>query len=158
MDATQEKPKKSNLPKYAHEFFELINEADGLQKVEMMRKYGNNPPINFLLSMNFNKKVVFDLPEGMPPYKRSEDIHPDLFSPLGSQIKRMQNCMKIPATAQISKMKKEFIFQQLLEVINPEEADVLVACKDRKLTELYPNITEELVSVVHPHLIGVSAK
>jgi hypothetical protein len=34
----------------------------------------------------------------------------------------------------------------LLEGVHPEEAKVLIAIKDQKLTKLYPKITHKLVS------------
>lgn len=143
---------KNVTPKFAHEFLQLIEKANGDEKIELMKKYGGHPPLNFLLSMNYNKNVLFDLPSGMPPYKRDEATHEDLFSPLASQIRRMFSCLSSNKT--IPRFKKENVFIQLLEAINPKEADILLACKDRALTELYPSITKELVGSVYPAYVS----
>lgn len=139
-------------PKFANEYLDAISKAKTEEEqLTLLKKYGAIPPLSFLLSMNYNKTVVFDLPEGMPPYKRDESIHPDLFAPLGSQIRRMLVCLK--SRAEVPKWKKEGVFIEILEAINPAEADILVFCKDRALTELYPAITAELVAKVFPSYV-----
>ena len=140
-------------PKFANEFLNLIEKAKTEEeRVAALRMYGSYPPLNFLLSMNYNMNVVFELPPGMPPYNRDEATHFDLFSPLASQIRRMQICLK--SNGHAPRFKKENVFTQLLESINPQEADILVACKDRALTELYPSITKELVASVFPAYVS----
>jgi hypothetical protein len=42
-------------------------------------------------------------------------------------------------------LKREQLFIDLLESIEDEEAKVLLAVKDQKLTKLYPKITKKLV-------------
>lgn len=142
-----------NKPKYANEFLDLIEKAKTEEeKIEAMKQYGGYPPLNFLLSMCYNKTVEFDLPGGMPPYNRDEATHYDLFSPLASQIRRMQVCLK--SNKNTPRFRKENVFIQLLEAINPKEADILIACKDRAITELYPSITKELVAKVFPAYVS----
>ena len=139
---------KNYEPKYANEYLDAIDKAKDEEKLVLLKKYGAFPPLNFLLSMNYNKSVVFDLPGGMPPYKRDEATHSDLFGPLASSVRRLQTCLS--SNKMVPRYKKENIFIQLLEVISPKEADILVACKDRQLSELYPTITAELVKSVFP--------
>ena len=38
------------------------------------------------------------------------------------------------------------LFVQLCEALHPQEAKILIAIKDQKLTSLYPNITREAVA------------
>ncbi len=139
----------NNPPKFAYEFLDKISKAENKQ--ELLWEYAKIPPLNFLLAMNFSPSVVFDLPEGMPPYNRNEADHPDLYAPLSTSIKRMQICLK--SNKNTKQIKKEAVFIQILEGINPKEADILVACKDRALNEYYPLITRELVESVYPDLV-----
>jgi hypothetical protein len=46
----------------------------------------------------------------------------------------------------LTPIKRESLFISLLEGVHPEEAKVLIAMKDQKLTKLYPKITHKLVS------------
>lgn len=138
--------------KYAYEFLDAIQKAPSdEERIALLKQYGNSPPLNFLLSMCYNKTVVFELPAGTPPYRRDEATHGDLFSPLASQIRKMTICLL--SNRATPKYKKELVFIQLMECINPKEGDILVACKDRALTELYPAITKELVQSALPHFV-----
>jgi hypothetical protein len=146
---------RNATPKYAHEFLKLIDDANGDEKVSLLKKYAAYPPLNYLLSLNFNDEVVLDLPIGVPPHKRNAETHPDLYAPLATQIRRLQSCIKSPKNATIQKRKKEHIFIQMIEGLNEGEANVLVSCKDKNLTLMYPTITKEFVGSILPTLIGI---
>lgn len=144
-----QKPYKNTKSKQAAEFLKEINDAqDEKKREELLYTYGKTSPLNMLLSLNFSESISLELPEGMPPYKRDEETHPDLLTPLASQIVRLKACV---STNKIPKFKKEQIFIQVVEMIPPCDADVLVSCKDKSLEELYPNITKELVKKVFPN-------
>lgn len=137
--------------RHAYEFLQLINDAETEdKKIELLKKWGNQLPLNMLLSLNFNDKVKLDLPEGMPPYKRDESVNADLMTPLSGQIHRLKACKE---GSGIKKVDRERVFIQVLEQISHKEADVLCACKDKQLNELYPNITSDLVSKVFPNYV-----
>jgi hypothetical protein len=134
--------------KHAFEFFKLIQAAGTEEdKIVLIKKWGATLPLNMLLSLNFDSTLALDLPEGMPPHKRDEQTHFDLFAPLASQLVRLKACLK---TSKIKKMDKERVFIQVIENVSPAEADILIACKDRALTEMFPSITKELVAKVYP--------
>ncbi len=140
---------KNVKPKFAHEFFEAIEKSDNRKAT--LWDYGQLPPLNYLLAMNFDSTVEFSLPEGMPPYNRNESDHPDLYAPLASNIKRIMLCLK--SDKRTRQIKKEAIFIQMLEGINPKEADILVSAKDKALHEIYPWLTKELVQEVLPQFV-----
>ncbi len=132
------------------EILKAINDADAVERELMLREWGNQSPINYILSLNFNSQMTLDLPEGVPPYKRDEATHTDFQGALVHQIKKLRNCfpdMKIP------KIKKERTFMDILESIPPKSADIVLAMKEKSLTELYPNITRELVSKIFPNFV-----
>ncbi len=139
-------------PKFAFEFLDMIAKLEGEEQEAKLKEYGALSPLNFLLAMNFDSNVVLDLPSGMPPYNRNESDHQDLYAPLSTCIKRIMLCTK--QNTQTRKVKKEHVFIQMLEGINPKEADILVACKDKALHELYPTITKELVQKVFPAYVN----
>lgn len=144
-------------PKYANEFLQLIDSATGDDKIAKLKQYATYPPLNYLLSLNFNDSVTLDLPIGVPPHKRNSDTHPDLYAALSSSIKRLQICIKSNKNASIPKRKKEQIFIQLMESLNEAEANILIACKDKQLQLIYPTITKALLIEHLPGLIGVSS-
>lgn len=151
MTATQEQAKKLP-PKHAYDFLKLINdEQDVLKQISMLKQFGAKPPLNMLLSLNFNNKHKFDMPEGCPPAKLDTTTHPDLLAPLGAHIVRLRNCL---VGVSLPRFKKEEIFIKVIEMIPPCDVEVLVACKDKKLGEMFPNISAELVKSVYPQYVA----
>lgn len=149
--AMKERVLNTGNARHAFEYLQLINEAPTeAEQVTLLKKWGGTVPLSMLLSLNFNKNVALDLPEGTPPHKRDEATHFDLFSPLATQIGRLKICLKNSAAR---KLDKERVFIQVLENISPQEADVLIFAKDKALEELYPNVTPVLVSKVFPQYV-----
>lgn len=137
-------------PKFANEFLADIFKAEGDQRLKLLREYGNMPPLNYLLVMNFDDRIKLDLPEGMPVYDKNMADHPDTYTPLASMIRRIKNCtVDMP----IKKMKKEMIFIEILGAINIQEGEILCAAKDRQLQELYPDLSVELMREAIPNFV-----
>lgn len=139
---------------YTYEVFSKIDkEEDEEKKLALLKEYGAKLPFNMLLSLNFNDNRRLAVPEGVPPYKRDEAMHPDGFpTSLAQQIKRLTSIVK-GRSENIPKVQREYIFIQVLEAVPPKEADDLVFCKDKALEELYPTITAELVAKVFPEYV-----
>jgi hypothetical protein len=45
------------------------------------------------------------------------------------------------------------VFVQILEGIHWQEADLVVAAKDKDISKLYPNVTREVVRKAFPNLL-----
>jgi len=124
------------MTKYITEILEEINKSPS-----KIKSYVDNYAIKTLLEYAFDPDKKFLLPEGKPPYK--PDAAPLGMSPgnLYQQIKKLY----IFGRADVSKLRLEQLFIQMLESIHPTEAELMVAVKDKVLTDLYPNITKELL-------------
>jgi hypothetical protein len=95
---------------------------------------------------NFSKKIQFDLPEGAPPYKQLKEGAD--FRALWKVFKTQEIAMfvsdgKSKTASHFAKLETRFI--QLLESIEENEAKLLIAMKDKKISELYPMITYDFV-------------
>jgi len=132
------------------EILKAINDATEDSREALLKEWGNTAPISHILSFNFNASRKFDLPPGVPPYKRDETTHTDFQGALVHQMKRLANCL---VGVNISKIKKEKFFIDALESIPPKSADILLAMKEKAITELYPNITKDLVQKVFPQFV-----
>lgn len=133
------------------EILKAINDAETPeQKTELLKEWGGQSPLNYVLSFNFSDNLKFDLPEGVPPYKRDEATHTDFQGALVHQVKKLTNCLP---NVKMPKMRKENIFISVLESIPPKSADIVLAMKDKALQELYPNITKELVKECFPQYV-----
>ena len=64
--------------------------------------------------------------------------------------------MFLDANLNLTKAKREQLFINFLEMIDPEDAKLIISAKDKKIP--YPNITAELVNEAFPGLIKVEPK
>lgn len=132
------------------ELFALIEKADDRQqKVNLLRQYDNGI-IRFVLSLNFNPEFNLLLPYGKPPYKK-------LDKPIGYQTTtlllewRRMYIWQQP-NINISNLKKESLFIEMLEGLHESEAELLCAAKDGVMETIYKSITEDLVREAYPNI------
>ena len=119
-----------------------------IKTVEDMQKKLNMVMVE-LLKFNFADWVWLDLPEGTPPYKELNG-GPDLaYEKLVSQ--RTSRMFSIWMNKEVKQIKRESLFIEYLESLYAEEAKLLVAIKDKKVSEMFPNITRELFDAAFPN-------
>lgn len=112
-----------------------------------------NPALHELLRMNFAPNFIgLELPEGAPPYKEP------VKQPYGyGEVSLMQETKRlylfVNGFVKLTKKQKETRFIELLESLHWREAELLIAIKDRKLSELFPLINDLLISEVAPDIL-----
>ena len=97
----------------------------------------------------FDDSIQWDLPEGKPPYEMSSDG----FRHMRRTTDQLKYFVVGGPGENMAMAKKQKIFISMLENLPPEDADVIIAMKDKKLHELYPGITLEIVNQAFPKLI-----
>ena len=100
-----------------------------------------------ILIINYDESIVSMLPEGAPPYNKNE-------APAGTEHTRLEHEARIlhhffKGGSDISGMKREQMFIQLLEGLHPDEAEVVIAAKDKTLGKKY-KVTKACVSEAFP--------
>jgi len=100
-----------------------------------------------ILIINYDESIVSMLPEGAPPYNKNE-------APVGTEHTRLEHESRIlhhffKGGSNISGMKREQMFIQLLEGLHPDEAEVVIAAKDKTLGKKY-KVTKACVSEAFP--------
>ena len=118
-------------------------------KIEYLKK-ADCPALKDILRINFDDTIVSLLPKGAPPYKK--DNMPDgvNYTSLNRQMQKFAYFFKGKFT-EMNQIKREKIFAEVLEGINPNDAEVLIAAKDKNLK--YKGITKKLVMDAFPNLI-----
>jgi hypothetical protein len=104
-------------------------------------KYKQSSALKLIFAHAFKEEKKFLLPETNPPYR--EDKHPIGMAPttLTHECRRLY----VFCREDLNKMKRESLFIDLLESVDPKEAKVLLAIKDQKLTKMYPKITKKKI-------------
>ena len=107
------------------------------------------PDVEKVLQLTFHKNLIFDLPNGDPPYRPLDvpdnwgyNRMPKELRKIGYFLKGVQNNLK--------GFQKEKMFIEMLESVSPEEARVFLMMKNKKMT--YKGITRKLVEESLPHL------
>lgn len=140
--------------KLPHEVFQLLEDttkaADRVKILQDNESFG----LKTVLQGAFHPGIVFDLPEGTPPF--TPDPGPPGLQPVpfGKAVTALARCVIDKNSAnKIIRFKKEKTFIGLLESVHPKDAEILIAVKDKKLHKLYALVTANLVRKAFPNLI-----
>lgn len=136
------------------EILSLVEKAKTKEeKKQILIQYNNNHALLFMLCLSYDPKLSWQLPEGAPPFKKEVE------RPMGYQQTTIQNELRRfyiwgnPDT-NLPKIKKESLFIEMLEGLHHTEADIVIACKDKKLDSLYQSVTEDLVRETFPNMLS----
>ena len=150
------KPRKPAVVKklpsnpFMNEVLELVSEQKSdLKKIAVLQEYECDI-LKSLFIWNFDDSVISLLPQGNVPYKPNEN-------PLGtdhSSLRREQRNLYMfvkGGNDQLSTIRRETIFIQMLEGLHPKEADIVIAVKDGALEDMY-DIHFEIVEEAYPDI------
>ena len=127
-----------------HEILTKVNNAkDKPKKIEVLKKYDTNE-LRMFLKGAFDDKLEWLLPEGSPPYTPNEAPVGTEHTLLKQEVKRMFHFLK-GGNPQLSQMKRDNMFIQMLEGLSEEEAKLLVWAKDNELNKHYKGLTANLI-------------
>ena len=139
------------MKKHIPEILQQCNDAPSKAERVRVLQANNVRPLRNVLALAFDKNIVLDLPEGAPPFKRDEREPVGMSSAsLYSASRRLARCA---VQDPLPKSRKEMVFVQILEGIHWQEADLVVAAKDKDINKLYPNVTREIVRKAFPNLL-----
>jgi hypothetical protein len=171
----------TELPKnpLSFEVFSLVSkQRSKAKKVELLRKY-NHDSIRALLIWNFDESVISMLPEGEVPYSSYDDQNTfsgTLSTKITEEVRSMYETGSFSlgvsdtqarttirrefkhfyhfikgGNDNISKIRRESMFINLLEGLHPLESEIICLVKDKKLSDKY-KITKEIVSEAFPQI------
>ena len=129
------------------ELFKAVHgKKDKGGKKELLSQYKRDD-VKALLIWNFDKQIRSAIPEGEVPYKKNEaPINSGGHTRLVHEWRTLYNYIR-GGNDQISQMKRETMFIQLLESLHESEAELLMLVKDKRLQSKY-RITRALVEEV----------
>lgn len=105
-------------------------------------------PLLIILKYAFDPNIKFILPEGAPPFKACEFL--DQEGRLYAELRRLYLFIE-GGNPSLTKAKREYLFIQLLESIDKQDAELLCAVKDKKLP--YKGMTAAVVKKAFPGLL-----
>lgn len=140
----------NNKPKHPFEIFESVQGApNATERVRILQQH-ESYELKTILQAAFRTDLQFDLPSGAPPYTPSPNPAGVNFSPLARQINVLPRLLVGNQT--YGRIKKETEFIKLLEAVHAQDAEILVAMKDKKLHKKYSLLTASTVKKAFPNL------
>lgn len=130
------------------EFLEKVSKLRGNDKKIVALKDNDSLPLRIIMQGIFDPKVEWLLPEGEPPYKPNEIVD--------QQHVLLRECEKLRYYVKgfhdnLNMNKREMMFIELLERVDPLDAKLLIGMKDKKM--IFKGITLDIVKEALPGLI-----
>ena len=120
------------------------------EKIDLLRKH-NSTALRQLLIINFDDSVVSIMPEGDVPYTPYDAPAGTDHTRLEHEYKGLYRFFKGGAN-KLPSLNRESMFVQLLEGLHESEAELLVLCKDGRLSDQYKRITKAVVAEAYPQI------
>jgi hypothetical protein len=115
-------------------------------KIAVLHEARQQPHFFTMLKYIFKESILWDLPEGTPPYKKQPN-ESDLQHVLFSEFRRVKIFMK-GEYPQMRPIKRETLFIEFLESLDPDDAELIIGMKDKKLP--FRGLTKKTVCEAFP--------
>ena len=119
------------------------------KRVELLRELLSRKPIlKQVFYYTYSDEVEWDLPEGNPPFEPLDMPENWGYNRLPSELRKMKYFLKGNT---LNSIKRENVFITLLESVSPEEAELLLMMKNRKLD--YKGLNKKFIEENFPELL-----
>lgn len=121
------------------------------EKLQVLKKY-EVPVLRALMRLNFDLNSKMSLPDGEPPFKKDKD------KPIGYHETNLTQEYRrfyiwLDPAVNLTRLRKEQLFVEMLEGLHHSEAEVLCLAKDKILQTRYPTLTENIVREAYPYTL-----
>lgn len=130
------------------EILRMANDAQDEHARLHILRMNDSPTLRNMLNLALNKSIIWQLPVGIPPYKPNDLV--DQQHRLYTEMRKMYLFIE-GGSPNLKQLRRETLFIELLESLDPEDAKLVLAAKDKNFP--YINITIELVNTAFPGLI-----
>ena len=132
-----------------HEVLQKVSNAKTKkEKIKLMQEY-NTSALRMILIINFDESVVSLLPPGDVPYTPNEAPDGTEHTLLEKEARLLHHFFK--GGSNVSQVKRENMFVQMLEGLSSGEAEALVLAKDKRIGKRW-KITKAAVTEAFPSI------
>ena len=132
---------------YTPLFSEILGKVSKLktkkEKVTHLQQY-NTDSLRMVIKASFDPKVKWALPFGEVPYRANEAPEGTEHNMLSYEARKLYHFIE-GGNNLITQNKRESMFVQMLEGLHPDEAEVLVAAKDKILHQKFKGLSANVV-------------
>jgi hypothetical protein len=132
-----------------YEMLESVDkEKNKAVKISLLQQYSKeSQALKIVMELAFDKAWQWLLPEGDPPFNPSPK-EADLQHVLKADARRLQYFVNTPQGNAIKPLRRETMFIELLEAVDPLDAKLLLSAKSKKLP--FKSVTKKLVTEAFP--------
>jgi hypothetical protein len=127
---------------YTRSFAEILTQVSKMktkkEKVSFLRQYQTDA-LRMVCKSSFDPKIVWELPDGDVPYRENDAPEGTEHTQLHQEVRKLYHFIK-GGNPQLTQNKRELMFVQMLEGLHKDEALLLVAAKDKGLSD---NVVKE---------------
>ena len=131
------------------ETLELVGKAKTREEKRQVLTDRDNFATRALLQLNYHPDVKWHLPSGKPPYTPGQ-VADSTPNSLHFEVKKLDYYVD-PSPHDLPMLRRESMFVELLERVDPNDAKLIIAVKDRKLS--YKVLSYKLVKDTWPDLL-----
>jgi hypothetical protein len=118
------------------------------QKIKILKE-NDSQTLRSIFIINYDETVKSLLPDGTPPFKPNEAPEGTEHTMLEKEGRILHHFFK--GGSNIPGMRRERMFIQLLEGLHPDESNIVILAKDKKLSKRY-KITKACVQEAFPQI------
>ena len=132
---------------YTLGFAEILDKVSKIkskkEKVTFLRKYQTDA-LRMVCKASFDPKIIWQLPDGEVPYKINDAPEGTEHTSLSHEARKVYHFIEGGNSA-ITQNKREMMFVQMLEGLHADEAELLIAAKDKTLHRKYKGLSDNVV-------------
>ena len=132
---------------YTRSFAEILDQVSKIktkkEKVTFLRKYQTDA-LRMVCKASFDPKIIWELPTGDVPYRQNDAPEGTEHTQLHQEVRKLYHFIK-GGNPTLSGNKREMMFVQMLEGLHADEAELLIAAKDKRLHRKYKGLSDNVV-------------
>ena len=132
---------------YTLSFAEILDRVSKIktkkEKVTFLRKYQTDA-FRMICKASFDPNIVWELPTGDVPYRQNDAPEGTEHTLLQQEVRTLYHFIK-GGNPQLGQNKREMMFVQMLEGLHADEAELLIAAKDKRLHRKYKGLSDNVV-------------
>ena len=132
---------------YTLGFAEILDKVSKIkskkEKVDFLRKYQTDA-LRMICKSSFDPNIIWELPDGDVPYNQNDAPEGTEHTLLAGEARKLYHFIK-GGDSTINRNKRELMFVQMLEGLHKDEAELLIAAKNKSLHRKYKGLSDNVV-------------
>jgi hypothetical protein len=132
---------------YTRSFAEILTQVSKIkskkEKVTFLKQYQTDA-LRMICKASFDPKIEWVLPEGDVPYAPNDAPEGTEHTSLQQEVRKLYHFIK-GGNPSLHQNKRELMFVQMLEALQSDEAELLVAAKNKVLHQKYKGLSDNVV-------------